>query len=174
MEQTEHELSCRRCQTWTEVARKFGGTRLGPRERFWLVIAGSTERREWREFPSLPSADRNVVARLRRERLLSRSPKGLGRGRRWQVRTIGETDAMSEQERERYENELAAILGLGPIGSRKVVWFKPLLRTPLGDAVVDLYEEQLRGDKPILSDWDTAALAARIVETCPDRAAGRL
>jgi hypothetical protein len=176
VEDWEHVLGCKRCAYWTEVARQFDGTRLGPRERFLLQLMASADHPTWKPLPGLDSADRNSVARLRKHKLVykekcvpSTVPTNL-RGRwRWRAATIGEVDALSKQSRELYEFFEGIVLNL--VGVKKSAIFRIYWRTPLGDALISLYETQLKSDVPILSDWDVGALATEIVNNCTDRQA---
>jgi hypothetical protein len=52
-------------------------------------------------------------------------------------------------------------------GERKTIWRRRhFMRTPLGDAVVKLYREQLESGKPIR--WDLEALRDGTVRSCPE------
>jgi hypothetical protein len=52
-------------------------------------------------------------------------------------------------------------------GERKTIWRRRhFMRTPLGDAVVKLYREQLESGKPIR--WDLEALRDETVRSCPE------
>jgi hypothetical protein len=157
----EHELSCRRCALWTETARAFGGTRLGEVERALLLEIGSSERRERTSVGAMPSAKRNALARLRRKLLVYPWSKEQGRGFRIErPEDWGPTPATTEEF-------IADQQRIRAWGERTHVWLRRLGRTPLGDAVVALYEEQLRDGSVIR--WDVEALAAEIGRSCPDR-----
>jgi hypothetical protein len=164
----EHELSCRRCAYWTEVAREFGGTRLGQTERELLLNARSVERRDLKPMRALSSRYRNALARLRRKGLLLYRPRSVGRRQRWPTEKVGAYDLPLEEVPKLGEEVLKERLRQQKLfGGREAFWLRPhLMRTPLGDAVVALHEQRLRDGTPIR--WDVEALAAEIVRSCPD------
>jgi hypothetical protein len=134
-----------------------------------LLVAGSVERRELRFDPALASEDRNTLASLRRKRLLHHYSQRHARRVTWPEEELGPEDMPPDEVAKLPEEVIRRrIRWHQELGPRRWYWTRPhLMRTPLGDAVVELYRTQLASGERIR--WDPGALREEILRTCPNR-----